>query len=301
MKIMNQYIYEEKSLILALIEVLEYCEKNEFKFKRLNDTENNYRFTIDLNLDINVVLEVTIKDTKNEHQVVTVDFDVTAKHQKITEPVAKIVEKAVGLVVGGVSALSSIVTPGIGWILGSTITAIGYGIGSIPGKIVGGVDDSISKMLINGCEKHFISILNLFNDNLVDLTGIMERAEQYKDGWLEHYLKETGKTLFTFTNKEENEQISFNYTKEEKKTVKLYTLKPGTRNTSFREIKKKEFQKGTVDSNKNVVEEVEAQWISFCVDPVYEEEFRKRTSLRSNSSNMDVNELKKKLKSKMKY
>ena len=65
MKIMNQYIYEEKSLILALIEVLEYCEKNEFKFKRLNDTENNYRFTIDLNLDINVVLEVTIKDTKN--------------------------------------------------------------------------------------------------------------------------------------------------------------------------------------------------------------------------------------------
>ena len=116
MKIMNQYIYEEKSLILALIEVLEYCEKNEFKFKRLNDTENNYRFTIDLNLDINVVLEVTIKDTKNEHQVVTVDFDVTAKHQKITEPVAKIVEKAVGLVFGGVSALSSIITPGIGWI-----------------------------------------------------------------------------------------------------------------------------------------------------------------------------------------
>lgn len=308
MLITNQYIYEEKSFLKSLIEVAEYCNKNSMDLTRIKEGENVYEFSLDFGKDVAANLTVLKEKTLGERELVTVNLALFAKHRTVTDKVTGTV-KGAGKIVGGLGGIiGSVLTPGVGWILGSVITTVTYNLGSIPGRILGGIDDGLSNVIIKPCEKHLSAILNLFHDNLVNLTEIYDKNEIYKEDWISQYLldhpdhyiysypveKKTG-----ILGKTEHKVINFNSFIEKGKNVyfcKEYS--PWIQNAIY-EIKKKKFEKDKIITNKENVQEIEYQWMSFCVDPIYDEEYKKRYSIESDERSSE--ELKKELRKLLKY
>lgn len=252
MFIENQYIYEPKNFIMALIELTEYCKENKIGLKRTDESDGNYDFLVDFSADVLATLRIRRTRTLENREIVSVIFDVQAKHQKVTSKVTNVISGVGRLVGGGLGAFSSAITPGVGWMLGGAITTATYGIGGIPGWVIGKIDDGLSKALVEGCNKHLSAMLNLFKDNLVDLTYILEKNESYRDEWMEFYLSE---------HPEDNQ--------------------------------------GKKVKDEETFKKIENEWINFCVNPIYEEEYKKRCELQDDSKTLE--DLKKELLKKLKY
>lgn len=313
MVIRNQYIYEPKSFVKVLIELNEYCKENGLDLKRKDEVDENYEFLLDFNANVIAVLKVQKEKTLKDREIVNVDFDIQAKHQKVTNKVTNALV-GIGHVVGaGAGAIVSVVTPGIGWVLGGAITTVSYGIGEIPGWVIGKIDESLSKAFVEGCGKHFSSMLNLFNDNLVDLTHILKRNDPYKDEWIDFYLSENPNIfIYTYTKEKENKllglieeegyNIQYNsscISSEDDKVVQFYSSYTGKEGTLCRSLSLKEYEKGTVITNEQVLEKIENEWMSFCVDPIYDEEYKKRYELQDDTRTLE--ELRRELRRRLKY
>lgn len=302
----NQYIYDEKAFLQSLIEISDYCKENNIGMTRLEDDGEIYKFDLDLGTDAKSLFSITIKKTAKGYSIINVEIDLMSKHSKFTDPITGFATGAGELVGGGIGIVGSVATPGVGWILGAGITAVTSTVFSIPGRILGGIDNGISKKILESYQKYIKGIFTLFNDNLIDLTDILQKKESEwekngysRDKWINDYLKKSNKMIYTFIDKKKNLIVKFNSYVDKGNDKKIFKNYIPNDSEMIQVLKYRSLKRGELETDLAVVEEVENAWISACVDPIYDEEYEKRYSARA--INKSVDELRLELKRRIKY
>lgn len=278
MLLLKKYMADETVLYKCLNEVSEYCQNHGYGFKMIDTEENEKVFKIELSKGMYIGIRIGI--TSNEHvrpkPLIVVAIESSSAHTNTTKKITQAV-KATGKVVGGgIGAVVSIATTGIGWILGSGITYTAAQIGEVPGIIVDKLDDFLTEAVLDKYSHDVRAVMAIFDERMASVPDIQadESALEYSN----KYIKENGLFISQLQYDKKDISISYNKMVQEKRKTKFYSTVTAKEDELVAELSNKVVEKATITNNQDVETEITLETVSFVMEQLYEEVMEKKNN-----------------------